>query len=161
MPIACCDDYDWEDNDTSYDFKNLFGTCLEEYDNCYTIGAIHTINDESDYAYDTKRPKLGEDMFDEDDIFENIFATINACPKLGDATLNDDIFSLPCLDMQSDYDENKVATYDDYCDDTYSIKVVIIFIKLDMIMITPSLNITLLIWKQFIIFEFPMILPLF
>ena len=27
------------------------------------------------------------------------------------------------LDMQSDYDENKVATYDDYCDDTYAIKV--------------------------------------
>ena len=40
MPIACCDDYDWEDNDTSYDLENLFGTCLEEYDNCYTIGAI-------------------------------------------------------------------------------------------------------------------------
>ena len=28
-------------------------------DNCYTIGAIHTINDESDYAYDIKRPKFG------------------------------------------------------------------------------------------------------
>ena len=36
-------------------------------DNCYTIGAIHTINDESDYSYDMKRPKLGEAMFDEDD----------------------------------------------------------------------------------------------
>ena len=33
-------------------------------DNCYTIGAIHTINDESDYAYDMKRPKLGDAMFD-------------------------------------------------------------------------------------------------
>ena len=33
MPIACCDDYDWEDNDTSYDLENLFGTFLEEYDN--------------------------------------------------------------------------------------------------------------------------------
>src|SRR3954463_7010649 len=52
MPIACCDDYDWEDYDTSYDLENLFGTCLEEYDNCYTIDAIHTINDENDYAYD-------------------------------------------------------------------------------------------------------------
>ena len=38
-------------------------------DNCYTIGDIHTINDESDYAYDMKRPKLGEAMFDEDEIF--------------------------------------------------------------------------------------------
>ena len=76
MPIACCDDQDWEDNDTSYDLENLFGTCLEEYDNnvCYTIGAIHTINDESDYAYDMKRPKLGDAMFDENDMFENIFA---------------------------------------------------------------------------------------
>src|SRR3954462_4900467 len=95
MPIAC-DDYDWEENDTSYDLENLFGTCLEEYNNCYTIGAIHTINDESDYAYDMKRPKLEEAMFDEDDIFDNIFAEINVCPKLGDAMFNnDDIFSLP------------------------------------------------------------------
>ena len=29
MPIAYCDDYDWEDNDTSYDLETLFGTCLE------------------------------------------------------------------------------------------------------------------------------------
>ena len=63
-------------------------------DNCYTIGAIHTINDESDYAYDMKRPKLGDAMFDENDMFENIFAAINVCPKLGDATFDeDDIFS--------------------------------------------------------------------
>ena len=82
MPIACCDDYDWEDNDTSYDLENLFGTCLEEYDNCYTIGAIHTINDESDYAYDMKMAKLGDAMFDENDMFENLFAAINVCPKL-------------------------------------------------------------------------------
>ena len=44
---------------------------------------MHTINDESDYAYDMKRPKLGDDMFDENDMFENIFAAINVCPKLG------------------------------------------------------------------------------
>ena len=81
-----------EDNDTSYDLKNLFGTCLEEYDNCYTIGAIYTINDESDYAYGMKRPKLGDAMFNEDDVFENIFAAINVCPKLGDATLMKMIF---------------------------------------------------------------------
>ena len=73
-------------------------------DNCYTIGAIHTINDESDYAYDMKRPKLGEAMFDEDEIFENIFAGINVCPKLGDAMFNeDDIFSLPSFYMQIYY----------------------------------------------------------
>ena len=69
-------------------------------DNCFTIGAIYIFNDESDYAYDMKGPKLGEAMFDEDEIFENIFAEINVFPKLGDATLNeDDIFSLPSFDM--------------------------------------------------------------
>ena len=52
-------------------------------DNCFTIGAIHIFNDESDYAYDMKGPKLGEAMFDEYEIFENIFAEINVCPKLG------------------------------------------------------------------------------
>ena len=69
-------------------------------DNCYTIGAIHTIDD--DYTYDMKRPKLGEAMFDKYEIFENIFAEINDCPKLGDATFNEDyIFSIPSFDMQS------------------------------------------------------------
>ena len=33
MPIACYDDYDWEDNDTSYNLGNLFSPCLEEYGN--------------------------------------------------------------------------------------------------------------------------------
>ena len=79
----------------NYDLENLFGTCLEEYDNCYTIGAIHTINDESDYAYDMKRPKLGDAMFDEDDIF---------CP--------------PSFDEQIYYDESMPPIYDDYIDDS-------------------------------------------
>ena len=84
-------------------------------DNCYIIGAIHTINDESDYAYDMKRPKLGDAMFDEDDVFENIFPAINVCPKLGDAMFNeDDIFSIPSFDMQSCYDDSMPPTYDDY-----------------------------------------------
>ena len=29
MPIACCDDYDWEDNDIPYDLEKLFRTFLE------------------------------------------------------------------------------------------------------------------------------------
>ena len=66
-----------------------------------------------DYAYDMKRPKLGEAMFDEDAIFENIFAEINVCPKLGDSTFNeDDIFSIPSFDMQSCYDDSMPPTYD-------------------------------------------------
>ena len=59
-------------------------------DICFTIGAIHIFNDESDYAYDMKGPKLGEAMFDEYEIFENIFAEIDVCPKLGDAMFNED-----------------------------------------------------------------------
>ena len=57
-------------------------------DNCYTIGDIHTINDESDYAYDMKRTKLRDAMYDENDMFENLFAAINVYPKLGDATFD-------------------------------------------------------------------------
>ena len=88
-------------------------------DNCYTIGAIHTINNESDYAYDMKRPKLGDAMFDENDMFENIFAAINVCPKLGDAMFNeDDIFSLPSFDMQIYNDDSMPPTYDDYIDES-------------------------------------------
>ena len=112
-----------EDNDTSYDLENLFGTCLEEYDNCYTIGAIHSINYESHYAYDMKRPKLGDAMFDEDDVFENIFSAINVGTNLGQAMINeDDIFSLPCFDMPIYNDDSMPPTYDNYCDDTYAIK---------------------------------------
>ena len=88
-------------------------------DNCYTIGAIHTINDESAYAYDMKRQKLGEAMFDENDKFENIFATINVCPKLGDAMFNeDDIFNLLSFDMQIDYDDSMPPICDDYIDES-------------------------------------------
>ena len=103
MPIACCDDYDWEDNDTSYNLGNLFGTNLGNYDdiNCYIVGAIHTINDESDYAYDMPSHKLGDAMFDENDMFENLFAAINVCPKLGDDMLNEyDLFSPPTSNDQ-------------------------------------------------------------
>ena len=63
-------------------------------DNCYTIGAIHTTNDESDYAYNMKRPKLGDGMFDENDMFENLFAAINVCPKIEDAIMKM-IFLIP------------------------------------------------------------------
>ena len=60
------------------------------------------------------------------------------------------------------YDENKVATCDDYCDETYAIKS-----SDDYIYKTchdydyPFLNITLIMWKQFIVFKSLMILPLF
>ena len=64
-------------------------------------------------------------------------------------------------EVSIDYDENKVATYDDYCDDTYAIKSSDGYIKTCHDYDYHSLNITLLICKQFIVFEFLMILPLF
>ena len=106
MPITHCDDYDWGSTDTCYNLENLFGTSLENCDdnNCYTIGVIHTINDENDYAYDMQSYKLGDAMFDENDMFENLFAAINACPRLWDAMFNeDDIFSPPSFDVQIYY----------------------------------------------------------
>ena len=88
-------------------------------DNCYTVGAIHTINDESDYAYDMKRPKLGDAMFDENDMFDNLFDVINVCTKLGDAMFNeDDIFSLPSFDERIYFDNSMPPTYDDYTDES-------------------------------------------
>ena len=65
-------------------------------------------------------------------------------------------------EVSIDYDENKVATYDDYCDEIYAIKSSDDYIyKTCHDMITLFLNITHLVWKQFIVFESLMILPLF
>ena len=92
MPITHYDDYDWESNDTCYNLENLFGTNLENRDdnNCYTIGAIHIINDENDYACNMQRPKLGDAMFDENDVF---------CPQ--------------SFDEQIYYDDSMPPIYDD------------------------------------------------
>ena len=65
-------------------------------------------------------------------------------------------------EVSIDYDENEESTYDDYCDETYAIKS-----SDDYIYKTchdydyPFMNITLLMWKQFIVFESLMILSLF
>ena len=50
-------------------------------------------------ANDMQSHKLGEAMFDEDDIF-----------------------SPPSFDVQIYYDDSMPPIYDDYCDDTYAIK---------------------------------------
>ena len=85
----------------------------------YTIGAIRTINDENDYAYDMPSHKLGDAMFDENDMFENLFAAINVCPRLGDDMLNeDDLFSPPTLNDQTYYDDSMSPIYDDYIDES-------------------------------------------
>ena len=65
-------------------------------------------------------------------------------------------------EVSIDYDENKVATYDDYCDETYAIKSSDDYIyKTCHDYYYTFLNITLLMWKQFIVFGSLMILPLF
>ena len=58
--------------------------------------------------------KLGDAMFDENDMFENLFAAINVCPKLGDAMFNeDDIFSPPSSDQKIYYDDSMPPIYND------------------------------------------------
>src|SRR5215216_1129068 len=119
MPIACCDDYDWEDNDVPYDLENLFSSCLEEYDNnvSYTIGAIHAIdNNDCD---DMQNHKLGDAMFNEYEMFEDLFAENNACPKLGDVLLNEYDPLIPStFDKKIYYDDSMPPIYDDYIDES-------------------------------------------
>ena len=64
-------------------------------------------------------------------------------------------------EVSIDYDENKVATYDDYCDDTYVIKSTDDYIYKACHNYDYPFSVILLMWKQFILFEFLMILPLF
>ena len=52
-------------------------------------------------------------------MFDIIFAAINVCPKLGDAMFNeDDIFSLPSFDEQRYYDDSLPPIYDGYIDES-------------------------------------------
>ena len=74
----------------------------------------------------------------------------------------DDLFSPITLNDQIYYDDSMPPICDDYCDDTYAIKS-----SDDYIYKTchdydyPFLNITLLMWKQFLVFKSFMILPFF
>ena len=79
--------------------------------------------------------------------------------KLGDAMFDeDDLFSSPTLNAQNYYDESMPPIYDDYCDDTYAIRRGMI--KVVILLCILSLNITLLMWKQFVVFKSFTILPL-
>ena len=91
------------------DGKENFAQLLEE--ECYKILGIKSLNDEHDCnvvgmnslnihdANDMQSHKLGEAMFDEDDIF-----------------------SPPSFDEKIYYDESMPPIYDDYGDDMYDIK---------------------------------------
>ena len=61
-------------------------------------------------------------------------------------------------EVSLDYDENKVATYDYYCDDTYVIKSSDNYCHNFVYPFTEHYS---LMWKQFLVFEFHLILPLF
>ena len=92
-----------------YDGKENCAQVLEE--EIYKMFGTKYLNDEHDCnvvsmnslnihdANDMQSHKLGEAMFDEDDIF---------CP--------------PSFDEQIYYDESMPTIYDDYCDDTYALK---------------------------------------
>ena len=74
----------------------MFGTkCLNDEHDCNVVSMNYlNIHDANDMQSD----KLGEAMFDEQDIF---------CP--------------PSFDEQIYYDESMPPIYDDYCDDMYAI----------------------------------------
>ena len=88
-------------------------------------------------ANDMQSHKLGEAMFDEDDIFcppsfnEQIYYD-SIMPPIYDVYIDESGFgevmtlfnddSTISEEVSIDYDENKVATYDDYCDETYAIR---------------------------------------
>ena len=75
----------------------MFGTkYLNDEHDCNVV-SMNSLNIHD--ANDMQSHKLGEAMFDEDDIF---------CP--------------PSFDEQIYYDESMPPIYDDYCDDTYAIK---------------------------------------
>ena len=92
---------------------------MEEYDNdvCYTIGAIHTI-DKND-CDGMINHKLGDAMFDEYDMFGDLFAGNNSCPKLGDSLLNEYDPLIPSTsDKKIYYDDSMPPIYDDYIDES-------------------------------------------
>ena len=61
-------------------------------------------------------------------------------------------------EVSIDYDENEVATYDDYCDETYAIRSSDDYnYKTCHDYDYPFSELTLLMWKQFLVFESLMI----
>ena len=113
----------------------MFGTkCLNDEHDCNVV-SMNSLNIHD--ANDMQSHKLGEAMFDEDDIFcppgfdEQIDYDASMPPIYDDyiyesgfgevMTLFSDVSTI-LEEVSIDYDENKVATYDDYCDDTSAIK---------------------------------------
>ena len=93
-------EYDGKDNCAQVleeEIYKMFGTkYLNDEQDCNVV-SINSLNIHD--ANDMQSHKLGEAMFDEDDIF---------CPS--------------SFDEQIYYDESMPPIYDDYCDDTYALK---------------------------------------
>ena len=60
--------------------------------------------------------KLGDGMFNEYDMFEDLFTRNNACPKLGDALLNEYDPLIPSIFDKKIYYDSMPPIYDDYID---------------------------------------------
>ena len=96
--------------------QNVWTKYLNDEHDCNVV-SMNSLNIHD--AYDMQSYKLGDAMFDENDMFENLFSVINVCPKLGDAMLDeDDIFSPPSFDEKNYYDESMPPIYDDYIDES-------------------------------------------
>ena len=113
----------------------MFGTkYLNDEHDCNVV-SMNSLNIHD--ANDMQSHKLGEAMFDEDDMFsppsldEQIYYD-DSMPPIYDDYIDESGFgevmtlfsndSTILEEVSIDYDENKVATYDDYCDETYAIK---------------------------------------
>ena len=102
MKTICCNDHDW--GDSSYDLETLFkppdnyvicNNFESGFGRVSTLGSNDpTILEDVEYYCDNYKTGFGEVMT----LFGNSSTILE--------------------DVSIDYDENKVATYDDYCDDT-------------------------------------------
>ena len=78
------------------EFNKMFGINSSNDEHDCNVASMNSLNIHD--ASDMENHKLGDAMFDEDDIF-----------------------SPPCFDEQIYYDESMPPIYDDYCDDMYAI----------------------------------------
>ena len=86
------------------EFNKMFGIkSLNDNHDCNVVSMLAmNIHD----ANDMQNHKLGDAMFDENGMFENLFVAINVYPKLGDAMLSEyGLFSPPTLNDQICYDD--------------------------------------------------------
>ena len=115
------------------EFNKMFGIkYLNEEHDC-NVASMNSLNIHD--ANDMQSHKLGDAMFDEDDIFSPLSFDVQICydcmPPIYDDYIDEsgigevmNLFSddSTILEVVSiDYD-NKFAIYDDYCDDMYAIK---------------------------------------